>query len=88
MNPAAPSSGHRRSGRVTPTEITVLDRIAGDPQHVSERTVAHYLLAVASLGGYLARTNDPPPGNLVVWRGLIRLADLLLGAELYTSGCG
>jgi len=33
------------------------------------------------LGGYLARAHDPPPGNLVVWRGLARLNDLALGAE-------
>jgi hypothetical protein len=42
----------------------------------------HYLLAVAKLGGYLARTKDPPPGNMVVWRGLTRLTDLCLGFEL------
>jgi hypothetical protein len=40
------------------------------------------------LGGYLARAKDPPPGNMVVWRGLTRLADILLGAELFTAGCG
>ena len=33
-------------------------------------------------GGYLARTNNPPPGNMVVWRGLTRLNDLCLGFEL------
>ncbi len=80
------------TGRVTPTappevaftpaEVAVLDRIAGGPPRPPERTVAYYLLAVAKLGGYLARTKDPPPGNMVVWRGLTRLADLLLGYEL------
>ncbi|MCU0703133.1 MAG: IS4 family transposase [Fimbriiglobus sp.] len=66
----------------TPAEVAVLDRIGGGPPPVSERTVAYYLLAVAKLGGYLARTGDPPPGNMVVWRGLTRLADLLIGYEL------
>ncbi|MDX6463874.1 MAG: hypothetical protein QOE55_7571, partial [Acidobacteriaceae bacterium] len=37
-------------------------------------------------GGYLARSHDPPPGNMVVWRGLSRLTDIqvgfLLGAQL------
>ena len=47
-----------------------------------KRTVSHYLLEVAKLGGYLARMNDPPPGNMVVWRGLTRLTDLCLGFEL------
>jgi len=33
-----------------------------------------------SAGGYLARANDPPPGNTVMWRGLSRLTDIALGA--------
>jgi len=33
------------------------------------------------LGGYLARTKDPP-GNMVLWRGLTRLTDIHLGFEL------
>lgn len=71
-----------------PAEIAVLDRIAGGPPLATGRTVAHYLLAVAKLGGYLARTKDPPPGNMVVWRGLTRLADILLGTELDMASCG
>ncbi|MBI1777533.1 MAG: hypothetical protein HYR63_22200, partial [Proteobacteria bacterium] len=35
---------------------------------------------IARLGGYLARANDPPPGNTVMWRGLSRLTDIALGA--------
>jgi hypothetical protein len=67
----------------TPAEIVVLDRAAADGRPpASERTVSHYLGEVAKLGGYLGRTKDPPPGNLVVWRGLTRLADLRLGFEL------
>src|SRR3546814_20789341 len=41
-----------------------------------------YLICLARLGGYLARAHDPPPGNLVVWRGMRRLSDLLLGAQI------
>ena len=33
---------------------------------------------------YLARANDPPPGNLVIWRGLSRLNDIQLGVSLQT----
>ncbi|CDM60188.1 hypothetical protein LPU83_pLPU83b_0193 (plasmid) [Rhizobium favelukesii] len=40
-----------------------------------------YLTKLARLGGYLARTSDPPPGNTVVWRGLSRLTDIRLGTE-------
>jgi hypothetical protein len=39
------------------------------------------------LGGYLARANDPPPGNTVMWRGRSRLMDIKLGAEIATT-CG
>jgi hypothetical protein len=37
-----------------------------------------YLIKIARLGGYLARKNDPPPGNIVMWRGLSRLTDIAL----------
>lgn len=65
----------------TPAEIAVLDRIGGPPRP-TERAVAYYLLAVAKLGGDLVRKKAPPPGNMVLWRGLTRLADLLIGYEL------
>lgn len=26
-----------------------------------------YIIKLAQLGGYLARANDPPPGNTVLW---------------------
>lgn len=51
-------------------------------------TVKKALLAIACLGGYLNRKNDPPPGPTVVWRGWQRLSSM---AELYESmatGCG
>ena len=44
--------------------------------------VSHYLVAIAKLDGYLARAKDPPPGNVMVWRGLTRLMDIHLGFEL------
>ena len=73
----------------TPTEIEILDRLAGNkpsvsktPAHKRERTVSHYLTEIAKLGGYLARVNDPPPGNMVIWRGLTRLTDIQLGFDL------
>jgi hypothetical protein len=45
------------------------------------------LLQIAKLGGYLARSGDPPPGNLVMWRGLSRLADMQLGFNM-AKKCG
>ena len=67
---------------MTKEEIEVLDRLAGDTEPPPRPTVSHYLVAVAKLGGYLARAKDPPPGNLVIWRGLTRLMDIHLGFEL------
>jgi hypothetical protein len=48
------------------------------------------VVKVARLGGYLARSRDPPPGNLVMWRGFARLADITLGSTLTQAspGCG
>lgn len=40
------------------------------------------ILQVARLGGYLNRSSDPPPGNLVIWRGMARLADIQIGTLL------
>lgn len=42
-------------------------------------SLAGYIGKLARLGGYLARTHDPPPGNTVIWRGLSRLTDIELG---------
>jgi hypothetical protein len=67
---------------LTKEEIEILDRLTGDTEPPTRPTVSYYLVAVAKLGGYLARSKDPPPGNRVVWRGLTRLMDIHLGFEL------
>jgi hypothetical protein len=63
-------------------ELVLLDRLVignGPPQ---SRTLSNYLTKIARLGGYLARASDPPPGNMVMWRGLSRLTDIRLGAAI------
>ncbi len=67
---------------LTEVEIGLLDRLVKDKDKKLPRrkTLCHYLTKIARLGGYLARTNDPPPGNMVMWRGLSRLMDIELGA--------
>jgi hypothetical protein len=50
--------------------------------------LSHYAIRLAKLGGYLARKNDPPPGITVMWRGLTRLMDIVLGMRLATETCG
>ena len=77
---------------LTETELVLLDRLVPDkPQaRTSARTLSSYLIKVARLGGYLARSRDPPPGNIVMWRGLSRLTDITLGAKLARTApiCG
>jgi hypothetical protein len=70
-------------------EIQLLEKMikdAGKP--VGRKTLGTYLIKLARLGGYLARASDPPPGNMVIWRGLSRLADIQLGAAITTESCG
>jgi hypothetical protein len=65
---------------LTATEIAVLDCVVSDKSQARRKTLSHYLTKIARLGGYLARANDPPPGNTVMWRRLSRLTDIALGA--------
>lgn len=67
---------------LTDDEIRLLDHLVKDKSQksVRRRTLSHYLTKIARLGGYLARANDPPPGNTVMWLGLSRLTDIELGA--------
>jgi hypothetical protein len=69
-------------------ELTILDRLIADSGNRGAKrgTLQLYLTKLSRLGGYLARTSDPPPGNTVVWRGLRRLVDIQIGAELATYG--
>jgi hypothetical protein len=69
---------------LTDTESAVLDEINQRKGRAPPRraTVADSLVEIARLGGYLARANDPLPGNKVIWRGLSRLADITYGATL------
>ena len=66
---------------MTASEIRLLDQVT-TVRPVTRKTLSHYLTMIARLGGYLARSSDPPPGNLVIWRGLSRLRDIEIGASL------
>jgi len=74
---------------LTVVETKLLDQLVPDndnrPPH--GKVLSTYLTKIARLGGYLARASDPPPGNIVMWRGLTRLADIKLGAMLGAT-CG
>lgn len=81
---------NRSSPEVPPTtaltdiEIQLLDRLIQDKmtQPRANRPLSTYIVKVARLGGYLARSGDPPPGPTVMWRGLSRLVDIELGLSL------
>jgi hypothetical protein len=44
--------------------------------------VSDYIIKIARLAGYLNRASDPPPGNLVMYRGMSKLNDSHLGFQL------
>lgn len=71
----------------TKTELKILDRIA-KTEPPPARPLNYYMIELAKIGGYLARGNDPPPGNTIMWRGLSRLTDIHLGFELRDQNCG
>jgi len=63
------------------TERQLLDHLVPD-RHADrnvKRSLSFYITKLAGLGGYLARSGDPPPGNTVMWRGLSRLTEIELG---------
>ncbi len=74
----------------TGLEIALLDRLVPDKkQSLSGAGIlSSYLTKIAQLGGYLARTKDPPPGNTVMWHGLSRLTDINLGFMLARASDG
>jgi Transposase DNA-binding/Transposase Tn5 dimerisation domain len=63
---------------LTQNEIDLLDKLVADKseKRPAIKTISRYLIKIARLGGYLARANDGPPGNTVIWRGLSRLVNV------------
>jgi hypothetical protein len=74
----------------TAIEIGLLDKLVVDKldSNAGNRSRSIYLTKLARLGGYLARSSDPPPGNMAVWRGLSRLTNIHLGFLLATQDVG
>lgn len=72
---------------LTVAEIGVIDQLAAcaGRTHAQNPKPSQYLREIAPLGGYLARSHDQPPGNMIMWRGWSRLMDIQLGAELATG---
>jgi hypothetical protein len=77
----------------TENELNILDKLV-KPKRLETsqpRSLSNYIRKMAKLGGYLARlarASDPPPGNLVIWRGFSRLNDIHLGMLLAKGNVG
>jgi hypothetical protein len=69
---------------LTASEIAIIDRIAARAGRMPATAgpLSSYRTEIARLGGYLGRRHDPPPGNMIMWRGWSRLMDIQLDAEL------
>ena len=63
------------------TEIKILDHLKPD-RNRTKKSLSKYLMKIAKLGGYLARSSDPPPGNNIMWRGMQRLSEIQIGVEI------
>ena len=64
---------------LTEVETAALDKFVRDRNSRRRKTLEHHLIKIARLAGCLGPANDPPPRNMVMWRGLSRLADIALG---------
>jgi hypothetical protein len=74
---------------LTATEVTLLDHLVKDTARTAQAPpLSRSLIKLAQLGGYLARANDPPPGNKVIWRGMHRLVDIQIGYWLARENSG
>ena len=86
MNRLAPAASPLVA--LTEVETQLLDTLLPERPIRRKATLSTYLIKIARLGGYLARANDSPPGNIVMWRGLSRLTDIELGFLMGVELCG
>jgi hypothetical protein len=69
----------------TAEEVAVLDHCRQKQEKNARtrvRTLAEAVRVIARLGGHLGRKGDGPPGAKVLWRGLRRLHDQVLGFQM------
>jgi len=67
---------------LTEVEIKILDHLFPQVDQRRKKILSDYILKVARLGGYLARSSDPPPGNQIIWRGLKKLGEINIGVKI------
>ncbi len=67
----------------TKKELEVLDAVPNKSNdNMQNKTLYYYLNKVAKLGGYMNRALDPPPGNMIMWRGFSKLSDIRFGFNM------
>ena len=78
------SPGLSAKSALTTEGINLLDHLLknNNNRNLRNKKLSDYITKIAKLGGYPARASDPPPGNIVMWRGLSRLIDIGLGFNL------
>lgn len=91
--PLAHHAQSHRPRRVTEARIDgYRDRIARsthqrrEPSTMSPWNPCILSYQTCTIGWLPGQAGDPPPGNVVIWRGLSRLTDIELGAEIATAG--
>jgi len=74
---------------LTAAEVTILNHLVKDTARTERAPpLSRILIKLAQLGGYLARASDHPPGNKVIWRGMLRLVDIQIGYCLGRENSG
>lgn len=70
-------------------ELQVLDAYAHRRRDLPQpTTLKNAVWIVASMGGYLRRKSDPPPGHQVLWRGYTKLQTMSIGFSLHDARPG
>ncbi len=59
--------------------------VTGQPPPAEPPPLGEMVRQIASLGGYLGRKGDGPPGPKAMWQGMQRMTDLALGWRAYAS---
>ena len=71
-------------------KLNIVHKLVKPKRHETNQLsgLSKEIIKIAKLGGCLARASDPPPVNLVIWRGFSRLNNIHLGMLLAKGNVG
>ena len=76
----------RPQSAITTDEMRAIDLYCAKKQiQIQNNSANDYIRTIAKLGGFLGRKSDGNPGPLVLWRGYLRLQDIMFGVSLAPS---